>query len=1241
MKLFVRLLELVLVVVTGSSLFGQFPDCAVVARWGDRTETRDAVLSEGFLVTADGAGVTLFDISNPAAPIVRSQFATPTPSIAIERLSDGRLAVLTESELLLLRVDLSGMLNAETRRLISGRKLAAFGSSIAVAAERSVTFFPDIDVLSAVELTAVGIVDAIHLDAKHLYFAERGSGIRIVLRATGADVSRLSVSAIDLTSRDGFVYAAAAGLGIFVIDATRSNDPRLVTLLEPAVADFRRVYIHENSLFALSSAGELRKFSIASPEAPAFLASTTVSAADLLFLSSTETLGWSRFVTAVGVTRTESAPLSLFRDFKLVRNLRDASVFSGVALDGRYAFVTDAPDLRILDLDSATGPREVASIHYGDASTEVRLEGTLLLVFGISNVHMIDVSKPASPRYLGVYRALGAPPSGAAMAGRYLLEANKPTGFHVVDISNPAKPVQITGLKNDGLGQVYGTVGVEGAAYNLIAAGIKVVDLSRGVAEVTQVILATNSIVDADIVASSEAEPRLLALTDGNVLRLFDINDRLRASETAKLDIGHSGKIAVDRHLIYVLSVDGKLTRVDATIAENPVVTNRWEGLRAATGIAARGRIVLTGRYEVLVIEDPAAKAATSPDLQPATIGGIRYARLGGDPSRYYEVEIAQSAAGERGRNIVVRGGSDIELFPRERYARARAQSRCADERGSWVELFQPAAEVRFSGDESRIVALAGSSISVEIGVTNDSSASQDVTISGPGFSSIAATIPASRTTLVSIPLIVNTDEVRILTLRSGSMVDDHRLRITAVSRQAGSMFENGSFIIPGIGTTAGAGGSRWKSDLTIHCSGTSGCSSVIRYVASGVREQFVLEMSGGEVLTIVDIVSRLFERSSSTGHLEVVTTRGEVATEAFTYNEGAGGRFGQRVTAERSTSAPSQLVHLVGLRSDATTRTNIGIVSTAAETRVLTMRLLDAGGRTLSTRTFDAPANSDLLLPLTSLFAEAAGLVNGSMEVSGDDGVVLYASRVEASTGDAIFNVASSPIEAPVLGLFDVVGSIELPESSWRTELVLKNAAAEATRVDFALFHANASDRETATIQIAPGATWSSVDVMRELFGRTEGMMLGALHVISEGRIVGWGRLYHTTRTGVYAQELPLRNLQRESSRGVSISPVVELFPIEESAAIRTNIGLHETTGAAVKLELRLLDSSGGVIAVETLELQPYSTLFISAYASRSGWQGRDARLRIVPVGGSGVVTAWASRVDRVSGDARTIGVR
>lgn len=667
MKFFPTLLALLVAAPLAAEAF---PECRVSARWGERREILDLVTDGRIVWAASGAGVVTWNLADRERRQVVADQRTPSRAFALARTSEG-LAVLTDRELIRYRLENSVPVRIASLPMSGAKDVAADGPRVAVSFDRHVLLFDDITAAAPPRnIAADGQIDSIEVRGDLLLIGERGRGLRL-LRIGGSEVI-VPVKALDVVVAGDLAYVAAGEIGIFVISTATGE---IIRLAAASTADFRELELIGDRLVAIASNREMRTFDLTDRRSPTLISTRPFEAANVAFLSEREMLGWERFETAAGVVTVQPADLILSREGSEVVRLERFSVFTGVALTGRYAYVVDAPDLRVVDLGADGGAAQVASLHFGDASTEARIEGSLLLIYGISNVHIVDISSPASPRILGVYRALGAPPSGAAMAGRYLLEGNKPTGFHVVDISNPANPVQVTGLKNDGLGQIYGTVGVEGASYNFVPYGIKVVDLSTGVATVVNLIDADEFVVDGDIVEATSSTPRMLVLSDGPRLRFFDISDRLAPVEISSIAIGFGGEIAIDGTDVWTLSSAGDLALVDVSNPRAPAVVSSWDAIPSANGIDADGgRAILTTRYETMIFERNESVAAV-PLLRR---DGSRLI-VEGNANRHYEVETSRDESFANAVSRRVLAGTAVVLRTEDRFVRARAAGVCAN----------------------------------------------------------------------------------------------------------------------------------------------------------------------------------------------------------------------------------------------------------------------------------------------------------------------------------------------------------------------------------------------------------------------------------------------------------------------------------------------------------------------------------------------------------------------------------
>ncbi len=138
-------------------------------------------------------------------------------------------------------------------------------------------------------------------------------------------------------------------------------------------------------------------------------------------------------------------------------------------------------------------------------------------------------------------------------------------------------------------------------------------------------------------------------------------------------------------------------------------------------------------------------------------------------------------------------------------------------------------------------------------------------------------------------------------------------------------------------------------------------------------------------------------------------------------------------------------------------------------------------------------------------------------------------------------------------------------------------------------------------------------------------------------GRPSACPRACATSRTanhgseGTYGQYVPgIRPNQGLRERGV-------LIHIDSDANSRSNLGIVETDGLTVGVEVRLLDALGRALGTPArMTLGPWESIQINdifAFFSVSGQ--RNARIEIVRDSGSGGFFAYASVIDADSGDA------
>jgi hypothetical protein len=183
----------------------------------------------------------------------------------------------------------------------------------------------------------------------------------------------------------------------------------------------------------------------------------------------------------------------------------------------------------------------------------------------------------------------------------------------------------------------------------------------------------------------------------------------------------------------------------------------------------------------------------------------------------------------------------------------------------------------------------------------------------------------------------------------------------------------------------------------------------------------------------------------------------------------------------------------------------------------------------------------------------------------------------------------------------------------------------------------------------VAPGGSTSFDDLAAEAFPGVSPHLLttGILVAEAAAPFATWGWLYNTTAAGRYGQSLPGRDIS--SSR--VLTPEVEdptpqprmltLFPLSESAGLRTNLGILETSGRPAYARVALYDAGGALAGRIERPLAPYGSLLIQSVLAEAGLQGGGSFSAVLEGGADDGVTIFASSIDAKSGDAAFIAAR
>jgi len=364
-----------------------------------------------------------------------------------------------------------------------------------------------------------------------------------------------------------FASEGRALVTVDVLDILRAQDVEIVDGLAYVAGGFR---IDPSSPTTVIRA-DLWVIDVSDPAAP-------------VVLSSIDTPGWANDVEVVdGLAYVAGDALRIIDVSNPAAPVEVGSIDvpgSARAVDvvGGLAYVMAGDTLRVIDISNPEAPFErgslpllssyerSADIEVVDGVAYVAVEATGYPKVGFTGLRVIDVSNPAAPIEQSTIDILGNPSDVEVEGGlAYVAVRGFPGWLHslrVFDVSNPAAPAEL-GALHITLGPVNDVEIVGGLAY-VASGGIRVIDVSNPAAPVELNALATPCCAEDIEVAGG------LAYVLGDDLRLIDVSNLEFPLEVSLTDIlGYATNLEVLDGLAYV--VGDALRVIDVSNPAAPV----------------------------------------------------------------------------------------------------------------------------------------------------------------------------------------------------------------------------------------------------------------------------------------------------------------------------------------------------------------------------------------------------------------------------------------------------------------------------------------------------------------------------------------------------------------------------------------------------------------------------------------------------------------------------------------------
>lgn len=217
-------------------------------------------------------------------------------------------------------------------------------------------------------------------------------------------------------------------------------------------------------------------------------------------------------------------------------------------------------------------------------------------------------------------------------------------------------------------------------------------------------------------------------------------------------------------------------------------------------------------------------------------------------------------------------------------------------------------------------------------------------------------------------------------------------------------------WVIPTAGKISGRNGTHWVTDLEVQNPSGSEVDLRVWLVERGAppfgETCAALRVGARQLLELRDVIEGVFGKRETAGAL-VVSADERLVVGSRTYNDAAGGTFGQMVGAlpvEHALRGGQQGM-LVQLKSNASYRTNLGLVALWAGTVEVSVFRPDGtpiGARSFAMGTRTSLQANDFIAGLAGESVDAAYAVVASR--SPGTLFAAYASVVDNRTGDGIF---------------------------------------------------------------------------------------------------------------------------------------------------------------------------------------------------------------------------------------------
>jgi len=413
---------------------------SIVATCNTSGTASGVTISGNYAFVADGsAGLKIIDISDPLSPEVADSITTPDDAKAVSVTGNYAYVATSGSGLSIIAINEPGGVNAP--RLSAVRDTP--GSAIGIAVNGEYAYIADdskglqiceIGIPEPIISGNIGISDPQDLvvSGGYAYIANDTDGIEIIdISDSSNPVSLGSLNTAGLASgikiAGNYAYMSNETEGVHVFDIGNPASPVLVGVCNtPNFA--MDIDIKGDLAFVADEQAGLQVLSISDPESPEIIgASNTFGQAEGIALS-----GDYAFLAdgSMGLIAFNISNPRLPVEIDSITSANPE--FSGISIQGEFAFVADKDFLRIIDISDPSSLAEAGFIQLPTGINNVSvLDNYVYVIDFINNIRIIDISDPGNP-YIIDELDLGFA-ANVAVSGEYAYVVGS-SGLQVLDL---------------------------------------------------------------------------------------------------------------------------------------------------------------------------------------------------------------------------------------------------------------------------------------------------------------------------------------------------------------------------------------------------------------------------------------------------------------------------------------------------------------------------------------------------------------------------------------------------------------------------------------------------------------------------------------------------------------------------------------------------------------------------------------------------------------------------------------